>query len=74
MIKLHYTHQAVPKLTEGALLHPVNVCSVGVVCTLNTRYNDMALPKDILSLAHFPKTVVLIEYLNEEDTDSHQPA
>lgn len=62
MIKLHYTSQAKPRLTDAAALHPVNVCSGGVCCTLNTRYNDMALPKDILSLAHFPKTVILVEY------------
>lgn len=40
---------------------PVNVASGGVCCTLNTRYDDMA-QNDILSLKHFPKTVVLIEY------------
>ena len=63
MIKLGYTSQAEPKRTEdGRLLHPVNVCRGGISCTLNTRYNDMALPKDILSLAHFPKTVILVEY------------
>ena len=63
MIQLSFTSQAEPKQTEdGRLLHPVNVCRGGISCTLNTRYNDMALPKDILSLAHFPKTVILIEY------------
>ena len=62
MIRLTYTHQAKPKLTKEALLHPVNVCMGEVSCTLNTRYFDMALPLDILSLAHFPKTVILIEY------------
>lgn len=28
----------------------------------------MQLPEDILSLAHFPKTVVLIEYEQNETT------
>lgn len=50
-------------------LWPVNVCRGGVSCTLNTRYDGMQLPEDILSLAHFPKTVVLIEYEQNETTD-----
>ena len=40
---------------------PVNVARGGVSCTLNTRYYDMA-DSDILTLAHFPKTVIMIEY------------
>lgn len=40
----------------------INVCAGGVACTLNTRYEDMSLPMDILSLRHFPKTVVLYKY------------
>ena len=39
----------------------VNVTVDCCACTLNTRYEAMALPLDILSLAHYPKTVVLIE-------------
>lgn len=39
----------------------VNVTADNCACTINTRYEAMALPKDILSLAHYPKTVVLIE-------------
>ena len=62
MAKLSYTSQAEPRQSGDKRLIPVNVCRGGVSCTLNTRYFDMALPKDILSLAHFPKTVVLIEY------------
>ena len=41
---------------------PINVASGGVACTINTRYDAMQLPEDILSLAHYPKTVLLIEY------------
>lgn len=41
---------------------PVNVCRDGVACTINTRYEAMALPLDILSLAHYPKTVILVEH------------
>lgn len=37
----------------------VNVTADHMACTLNTRYNDMALPLDILNLAHYPKTVIL---------------
>ena len=40
---------------------PVNVAAQGTACTLNTRYEQMGLPLDILSLAHYPKTVVLME-------------
>ena len=31
-------------------------------CTLNTRYKDMDEMSDILTLAHYPKTVVLLNY------------
>lgn len=40
----------------------VNVTADHLCCTLNTRYNDMSLPLDILNLAHFPKTVVLLTF------------
>lgn len=60
-IKLSLTSCATPKPIRGGQLVPINTASVGVACTLNTRYADMS-SSDILSLAHFPKTVVLIEY------------
>lgn len=44
-------------------MYPVNVASGGVYSTLNTRYNCPSLPNDIISLAHYPRTVVLYEYL-----------
>ena len=47
---------------QGGYLLPVNTAAGGICCTLNTRYDGMQLPEDILSLAHYPKTVVLIEY------------
>lgn len=47
--------------STGYLL-PVNTTTGGCACTLNTRYDGMQLPEDILSLAHYPKTVVLREY------------
>lgn len=40
---------------------PVNTAGGGISCTLNTRYYDMA-DSDIISLAHFPRTIILIEY------------
>ena len=61
-IKLHQTTQAPAKLIRGGYYLPVNTAAGGVVCTLNTRYDGMQLPEDILTLAHYPKTVVLREY------------
>ena len=61
-IKLHQTTSATAKPLRGAHLLPVNTASGGVACTLNTRYDGMQLPEDILTLAHYPKTVVLREY------------
>lgn len=60
-LHLAITTSATPKPVMGGQLVPINVANGGVSCTLNTRYEDMAAT-DILSLAHFPKTVILIEY------------
>lgn len=46
----------------GGYFLPVNTTAGGCACTLNTRYDGMQLPEDILTLAHYPKTVVLREY------------
>ena len=46
----------------GRKLYPVNTCRGGVSCTLNTRYDDLSETTDVLTLAHFPKTVILISY------------
>ena len=43
-------------------LWPVNVCRGGVSCTLNTRYDGLSETTDIITLAHFPMTAILIEY------------
>lgn len=40
----------------------VNVTRDCCACTLNTRYEDMGT-SDILTLAHYPKTVVLVSFL-----------
>ncbi len=62
-LPLSQTTSAPPRLFRGGgQIVPVNVASGGVACTLNTRYDAMQLPEDILSLAHYPKTVLLIEY------------
>ena len=61
-IELHQTTSAPIKPLRGGYLLPVNTASGGVACTLNTRYDGMQLPEDILTLAHYPKTVVLVEY------------
>ena len=63
MIPLHLstTTSTPPKSIRGGQIIPINVASDGVSCTFNTRYEDMSAT-DILTLAHFPKTVVLIEY------------
>jgi hypothetical protein len=52
----------VPHPIRGGQEWPVNVCKDDVSCTLNTRYDGMQQPEDFLSLAHYPKTVVLVEY------------
>ena len=39
----------------------VNTTADGLCCTLNTRYEEIGI-NHILSLAHFPRTVVLIDY------------
>ena len=61
-IKLHQTTSATAKPLRGGYFLPVNTASGGVACTLNPRYDGMQLPEDILTLAHYPKTVVLVEY------------
>lgn len=62
-IKLHSTTSASAKpIRWGGYWMPINTASGGVACTLNTRYDGMQLPEDILTLAHYPKTVVLREY------------
>lgn len=59
---LSITTQGKGKATATARLTPVNTAMGGVCCTLNTRYEAMAEPSDILTLAHYPRTVVMIEY------------
>ena len=67
--RLSLTAIAEPLQTDDhRSLYPVNVCRGGVSCTLNTRYDGLSETTDIITLAHFPKTVVLIEYEQNETT------
>lgn len=61
-IRLSNTTSAAPRSCRGGYFLPVNTAAGGVCCTINTRYDGMQLPEDILTLAHYPKTVVLIEH------------
>ncbi len=61
-LNLSQTSSTPPKPTLWGVLLPVNTTAGGLSCTLTTRYDCMQLPEDILSLAHYPKTVILIEY------------
>lgn len=40
---------------------PVNTTKDGMCATLTTRYEEMGI-NDILTLRHFPRTVILIKY------------
>ena len=46
---------------RGGYQLAVNTTADGLCCTLNTRYEEIGI-NHILSLAHFPRTVVLIDY------------
>lgn len=46
---------------RGGYCLPVNVTGDGCAATLTTRY-DAVGPTNILTLAHYPMTVILIEH------------
>lgn len=50
------------KPIRGGYVCGANVTKDLTSCTLNTRYKDMDEMSDILTLAHYPKTVVLLNY------------
>lgn len=58
---MNTTTTAPPAIRDHVTLTPVNVAQGGVACTINTRYDDMA-QADIISLRHYPKTVIIYEY------------
>lgn len=42
-------------------LQPLNTCADGVAVTVNTRYENCCI-EHFMSLAHFPRTGVTVEY------------
>ena len=56
------TNVALPKRTSrGGYLLPINTTGDLCAATLTTRY-DAVGPTNITTLAHYPMTVILIEY------------
>lgn len=61
-MKLKLTPAAQPfPLSRGGKRQVVNVTNGGCAATLTTRYENIG-PTNILTLAHYPMTVVLYEY------------
>lgn len=61
-MKLKLTQAAKPfPLSRGGEGQVVNVTNGGCAATLTTRYENIG-PTNILTLAHYPMTVVLYEY------------
>ena len=60
---MNYNITNVGKQTKmrGGQCLPVNVTADGCAATLTTRY-DAVGPTNIITLAHYPMTVILIEY------------
>ena len=61
MAKLTFTSQAKPKEQADKTQTPINVCRDGIAATITTRYGSMDTT-NILTLAHYPMTAVLVEY------------
>lgn len=59
-LKLTPATQPFP-LNRGGKRQAVNVTNGGCAATLTTRYENIG-PTNILTLAHYPMTVVLYEY------------
>ena len=55
------TNVAHIKPTRGGQIRPINVTGDLCAATLTTRY-DAVGPTNIITLAHYPMTVILIEY------------
>ena len=55
------TNIAQPKRTRGGQIRAINTTGDDCAATLTTRY-DAVGPTNIISLAHYPMTVALIEY------------
>jgi hypothetical protein len=64
--KLKITSVAdVPQRLDGRTEWPVCVCRGSTAATITTRYGSMDTT-NILTLAHYPMTAILIEYDNED--------
>lgn len=55
------TNVGVTKPIRGGQIRPINVTQDLCAATLTTRY-DAVGPTNIVTLAHYPMTVVLIEH------------
>ena len=55
------TNVGKPKQIRGGQIAPINVTADGCAATLTTRY-DAVGTTNILTLAHYPMTVVLVEH------------
>lgn len=60
-MELRKTNKSKGKYVTQGFMMPVNTAMDGVCVTLTTRYEDMGI-NDILTLAHFPRTVILLKY------------
>lgn len=55
------TNVAQPRLTRGGQIRAINVTNDDCAATLTTRY-DAVGPTNIITLAHYPMTTILVEY------------
>lgn len=55
------TYAGKTRVFRGGQILPVNTTSDGCAATLTTRYENIC-QTNILSLSHYPMTVVLYEY------------
>ena len=55
------TYTGKPRVIRGGQFLPVNTTADGCAATITTRYENIC-QTNILSLAHYPMTVVLYEY------------
>lgn len=61
-MKFRLTNVGFPRLNyRGGTRRPINVTSDMSAATITTRYENIG-PTNILSLAHYPMTVVMYEY------------
>ena len=62
MMRLKVTKTATPRRTENVELFAANLTNDLCACTITAKYEAMG-GGDILSLRHFPRTVVLTRYI-----------